>query len=97
MIQQVRWRFNESWGTSKCLSERPRRGTGGFRRPSRGKLPGMGDVDDPPRARRTGGRSARVYAAVLKATVAVLYERGFDALSIRGSRIVYLPALGDQG
>jgi AcrR family transcriptional regulator len=42
----------------------------------------MGDVDDPPRARRTGGRSARVYAAVLKATVAVLYERGFDALSI---------------
>jgi AcrR family transcriptional regulator len=36
-----------------------------------------------PRARRTGGRSARVRAAVLTATVDVLFESGFDTLSIR--------------
>ncbi|MFF0725242.1 TetR/AcrR family transcriptional regulator [Streptomyces sp. NPDC004134] len=33
-------------------------------------------------ARRTGGRSARVRAAVLQATVDVVLERGADALSI---------------
>jgi AcrR family transcriptional regulator len=43
----------------------------------------MANDDDPPRARRTGGRSARVHAAVLKATIEVLFESGFDALSIR--------------
>jgi AcrR family transcriptional regulator len=39
--------------------------------------------DDPPRPRRTGGRSARVHAAVLEAAVDVLFERGVDTLSIR--------------
>lgn len=43
----------------------------------------MADDNDPPRTRRTGGRSARVHAAVLKATVDVLFESGFDALSVR--------------
>jgi AcrR family transcriptional regulator len=43
----------------------------------------MASDNDPPRARRTGGRSARVHAAVLEATADVLFESGFDALSIR--------------
>jgi AcrR family transcriptional regulator len=43
----------------------------------------MANDNDPPRARRTGGRSARVHTAVLTATVDVLYESGFDALSVR--------------
>jgi AcrR family transcriptional regulator len=43
----------------------------------------MANDSDPPRARRTGGRSARVHAAVLEATANVLFESGFDALSIR--------------
>jgi AcrR family transcriptional regulator len=43
----------------------------------------MANDNGPPRARRTGGRSARVHAAVLRATVDVLYESGFEALSIR--------------
>jgi AcrR family transcriptional regulator len=43
----------------------------------------MASGDDAPRSRRTGGRSARVHAAVLEATLGVLYERGFDALTLR--------------
>ena len=44
----------------------------------------MANDNYPPRARRTGGRSARVHAAVLAAAIEVLFEDGFDALSIRG-------------
>jgi AcrR family transcriptional regulator len=43
----------------------------------------MANDSDPPQARRTGGRSARVRAAALTATVDVLFESGFDTLSIR--------------
>src|ERR1700688_1089709 len=43
----------------------------------------MAHSSDPPRARRTGGRSARVRTSVLEATVDVLFESGFDTLSIR--------------
>jgi AcrR family transcriptional regulator len=43
----------------------------------------MAESIDPPRARRTGGRSARVRTSVLEATVDVLSEGGFDTLSIR--------------
>jgi AcrR family transcriptional regulator len=39
--------------------------------------------NDPPRARRTGGRSARVRTSVLEATIEVLFETGFETLSIR--------------
>jgi AcrR family transcriptional regulator len=43
----------------------------------------MANSNELPRARRTGGRSARVRTAVLTATVDVLCESGFDALSVR--------------
>jgi AcrR family transcriptional regulator len=43
----------------------------------------MADSNELPRAHRTGGRSARVRTAVLTVTVDVLFESGFDALSIR--------------
>jgi len=43
----------------------------------------MANSNELPRARRTGGRSARVRTAVLTVTVEVLFESGFDALSIR--------------
>ncbi len=43
----------------------------------------MANSNERPRARRTGGRSARVRTAVLTVTVDVLFESGFDALSIR--------------
>jgi AcrR family transcriptional regulator len=43
----------------------------------------MAEKIDPPPARRTGGRSARVRTSVLEATVDVLSEGGFDTLSIR--------------
>jgi AcrR family transcriptional regulator len=39
--------------------------------------------DDPPRVRRTGGRSARVRTSVLGVTIDVLSESGFDTLSIK--------------
>jgi AcrR family transcriptional regulator len=43
----------------------------------------MANDNEPPRARRTGGRSARVHAAVLEATADVLFDSGFDALLVR--------------
>ncbi len=43
----------------------------------------MAHSNERPQARRTGGRSARLRTAVLTATVDVLYESGFDALSVR--------------
>ena len=43
----------------------------------------MANSNERPRARRTGGRSARLRTAVLTATVDVLFENGFDTLSIR--------------
>jgi AcrR family transcriptional regulator len=39
-------------------------------------------VDEPPKRRRTGGRSARVREAVLKATLQAVGEHGADAVSI---------------
>jgi len=39
--------------------------------------------NEAPPARRTGGRSARVRTSVLEATIEVLFETGFDTLSIR--------------
>jgi AcrR family transcriptional regulator len=43
----------------------------------------MANSNNPSPARRTGGRSARVQQAVRKATMDVLFEGGFDALSIK--------------
>jgi AcrR family transcriptional regulator len=43
----------------------------------------MASPDDHVRSRRTGGRSARVRAAVLDATIEALLEHDIDALSIR--------------
>ncbi|MEU1626510.1 TetR/AcrR family transcriptional regulator C-terminal ligand-binding domain-containing protein [Streptomyces sp. NPDC020096] len=40
------------------------------------------EVNDPPRVRRTGGRSARVRSAVLTAAVDALLDRGIDNLAI---------------
>jgi len=52
-------------------------------RNSRDNFPGVTTSNEPPRARRTGGRSARVRTSVLEATIEVLFETGFDTLSIR--------------
>jgi AcrR family transcriptional regulator len=55
----------------------------GSYRNSRDNFPAVAKFNDPPRARRTGGRSARVRTSVLEATIEVLFETGFDTLSIR--------------